>query len=66
MDVHIQEVVATVRSVNGDSLLTQRTLSTIVSTVLSAMRAEKADEQRRKTSRRVTNGARDEQEGEAG
>jgi len=66
MDVHIQEVVATVRSVDGDSLLTQRTLSKIVSTVLSAVRAERADEQRRKTDRRVTNGARDEQEGEAG
>ena len=66
MDVHIQEVVATVRTVNSDALLTQRTLTKIVRTVLSAVRAEHAAEQRRKTDRRVTNGARDEQEGEAG
>jgi hypothetical protein len=66
MDVHIQEVVATVRAINSDTLLTQRTLSKIVTTVLTAARAERADEQRRKTDRRVTNGARDEQEGEAG
>lgn len=65
MDVHIQEVVATVRSVSGDSLLTQRTLQKIVSTVLTAVRAERSDEERRKKDRRVTNGARDEQEGEA-
>jgi hypothetical protein len=66
MDVHIQEVVATVRTVNSDALLTQRTLTKIVGTVLGAVRAEHAAEQRRKTDRRVTNGARDEQEGEAG
>lgn len=65
MDVHIQEVVATVRSVSGESLLTQRTLHKIVSTVLAAAKAERADEDRRKKESRVTNGARDEQEGEA-
>lgn len=65
MDVHIQEVVATVRSVSGDSLLTQRTLQKIVSTVLTAARAERADDERKKKERRVTNGARDEQEGES-
>lgn len=64
MDVHIQEVVATVRSVNSDSLLTQRTLEKIVHTVMGAMKAQRADDKRVQTDRRVTNGARDEQEGE--
>jgi hypothetical protein len=64
MDVEIHEVVATVRSVSGDSLLSQRTLKTIVETVLKAVRAEREAEKRQETDRRVTNGARDEQEGE--
>jgi hypothetical protein len=65
MEVHIQEVIATVRSVSADSLLTQRTLEKIVHTVLGAVRAERTDEQRKKADRRITSGARDEQEGEA-
>jgi hypothetical protein len=65
MEVHIQEVIATVRSVSGDSLLSQRTLQKIVDTVMGAVRAERADEQRRNKDRRVTSGARDVQEGEA-
>ncbi len=64
MDVEIHEVVATVRSVSGDSLLSQRTLKTIVETVLKAVRAERESETRQGTDRRITNGARDEQEGE--
>lgn len=64
MDVHINEVVSTVRAVSNDTMLSQRTLEKIVRTVLSAMRAQHADEERTKTDRRVTNGARDEQEGE--
>lgn len=64
MDVEIHEVVATVRSVSGDSLLSQRTLKTIVETVLKAVRAERESETRQGTDRRVTTGARDEQEGE--
>jgi hypothetical protein len=64
MDVHINEVVSTVRAVSGDALLSQRTLQKIVSTVLGAMKAQKADEEQRKRDRRVTNGARDEQEKE--
>jgi len=65
MDVEIHEVVASVRSVSGDSLLSQRTLKTIVETVLKAVRAERADDKRQEKDRRVTNGARDEQEGES-
>lgn len=64
MDVHINEVVSTVRAVSGDTLLSQRTLQKIVKTVLGAVQAQKADEEQRKKDRRVTNGARDEQEGE--
>jgi hypothetical protein len=64
MDVEIHEVVATVRSVSGDSLLSQRTLKTIVETVLKALRAEGEAAKRQQTDRRVTSGARDEQEGE--
>lgn len=65
MEVHIQEVVATVRSVNTDSLLTQRTLDKIVHTVMGAVRAGRADDERKKKERCVTSGARDVQEGEA-
>jgi hypothetical protein len=65
MEVHIQEVIATVRSVSTDSVLSQRTLEKIVHTVMGAVHAQRADEERRKTDRRVTSGARDVQEGEA-
>jgi len=65
MDVHINEVVSTVRAVSGDAMLSQRALQKIVKTVLGAVQAQKADEERTKKDRRVTNGARDEQEGEA-
>jgi len=62
MDVHIKEVVSNVSLDTGPS---PRTLEKITRTVLMAMRAEKADDARRKKDRRITNGARDEQEGEA-
>ena len=64
MDVHINEVVSTVRAVSGDAMLSQRALQKIVKTVLGAVQAQKADEERTRKDRRVTNGARDEQEGE--
>jgi hypothetical protein len=64
MEVHINEVVSTARAVSGDAVLSQRTLEKIVKTVLSALHAQRADEERAKRDRRVTSGARDEQEGE--
>lgn len=64
MEVHINEVVSTARAVSGDTVLSQRTLERIVQMVLNAIRAQHADEERKKRDRRVTGGARDEQEGE--
>ncbi len=65
MEVHIQDVIATVRAVSSESLLTQKTLEKIVNTVLGAVRQEQAHHERVKAERRVTSGVRDEQEGEA-
>jgi hypothetical protein len=50
--------------VSGDSLLTPSTLEKIVTTVLEALREEQAHHRRLHAERRVTGGARDEQEGE--
>lgn len=41
MDVIIQDVVSTMRAVNGDALLSERTLARIVQAVLAALEAEK-------------------------
>lgn len=64
MNVYIQEVVATVRSVSSDSVLAPRALEKIVTTVMGAMRAERAHEDQTKKDRKVTSGVRDEQEGD--
>jgi hypothetical protein len=62
MDVHINEVVSTVRAARGD--VSQGRLEDTVRAVLKALRAQHADEKQSKSDRRVSSGARDEQEGE--
>jgi hypothetical protein len=47
MDVIIQEVVSTIRAVDGASLLDARTLGQIVRAVMEAMAAAKEQDQRR-------------------
>jgi len=64
MDVHIGEVVSTVRAVDGDALLEPRTLEKIVNAVLRAVREEEEHRARMWAERRITGGVRDEQEEE--
>ncbi len=64
MDVHIGEVVSTVRAVDGDALLESRTLEKIVNAVLQAVREQEEHRARMRVERRITGGVLDEQEGE--
>lgn len=47
MPVHIQEVVSTVRAFDGTSLLDERTMAQIVRAVMTALEAQKTQEERR-------------------
>ncbi len=53
MDVIIQEVVSTVRVVDGQSLLSDRTLAQIVRAVLEAIEAKEAKDQQRRADTRT-------------
>jgi hypothetical protein len=64
MDVHIGEIVSTVRAVDGDALLAPQTLEKIVRAVLRAVEEREAHACRVKAEQRVTSGVRQEQEGE--
>lgn len=61
MEVEIGEVVSTVRAVDGDSILSPRTLEKIVRAVLIASRQEREHEQRRLEESRVTAGVTEDQ-----
>lgn len=52
-NVHIHEVVGTVRVVDGESLLTGPILERIVEAVLEAMRADRRDEESRRRDTRI-------------
>jgi hypothetical protein len=56
MDVNIQEVVSTVRAVDGDSVLSPRTLAGIVSAVLRAVEERQLHEQRVRAEQCVSRG----------
>lgn len=58
MDVNINEVVSTVRAVDGEGLLSPKTLETIVRAVLEAMREQEAHTQRIKAEQRVAGSVR--------
>ncbi len=65
MEVHIEEIVSTVRTVDGTSVLAPRTLAEIVRAVLEAVRQREEHDRRVRAEQRITGGVRDEIEGEA-
>ncbi len=62
MDVHIQEVVGTVRAVSDDSLLSPQLLERIVAAVLSCVDERQLRERRAKADTDVSSGVAAEQE----
>jgi hypothetical protein len=62
MEVHIGDIVSTVRAVDGDSLLTQQTLSKIVQVVLEAVREQEEHHKRVRAEQRISSGVREELE----
>ena len=63
MEVHIEEVISTVRTVSTDSVLAPRTLEKIVRTVLDAVRADQEHKERLNDERRVTSNTRHDMDG---
>jgi hypothetical protein len=61
MQVEINEVVSTVRAVDGDALLAPQTLSRIVSAVLKALQDVEAHRSRVNAETRITGGVAQEQ-----
>jgi len=64
MDVHVGEIVSTVRAVDSDALLSPQVMEKIVQAVLRAVDERDAHAQRVRAEQRVTSGVRDEQAGE--
>jgi hypothetical protein len=64
MEVHIQNVIATVRAVSSDAVLTPKTMDTIVTTVMGAWRAEQEQQARLIAERRLSSSAHSDGEGE--
>ncbi len=64
MEVHIGDIVSTVRAVDGDSLLTPQTLSKIVQAVLEAVREQEEHYKRVRAEQRISSGVREELEEE--
>ena len=64
MQVEINEVVSTVRAVDGDALLAPKTLQRIVTAVLQALENHEAHQARSRAETRITGGvAKEQQEG---
>ena len=59
-EVIVNEVVSTVRAVDSDTLLTPRTLNTIVRLVLAAVEEKKEHEARVRAEQRISGGVREE------
>ena len=66
MDVEIGEVVATVRAVDGSSLLTPDVMRQIVKAVLGAVQEQERHHARVAVERRVTGGVAEERDEELG
>lgn len=64
MDVTISEVVANVRAVDGQSLVSPEVLRQIVRAVLEAVEAQESHRERVHAERRVTGGVAEEREHE--
>ena len=62
LDIDIQEVSGTVRTIDGAGLLNPRTLETIVAAVIAALDRKKRGEEQAKCDTRVTRGVAAEQE----
>ncbi len=62
MEVNIDEVVSSVRAVDGDSVLSPKTMEKIVRTVLEAVHQHEQHKKRVQSERRVTGGVQEEQE----
>ena len=62
MEVHIADVVSTVRTVDGEALLAPRTMERIVRAVLRAIEEREAHQERVRAEQRITGGVRDELE----
>jgi hypothetical protein len=54
MDVIVEEVVSTIRSVDGDALLHPQTLARLVAAIVSAVGEKQAREERRKQDARIS------------
>jgi hypothetical protein len=63
-EVHVREVVGTIKVVDGDALLTGPLLEKIVAAVIRAMSAETRDEHRRKKDTQIGGACCDACEGE--
>lgn len=64
MEVDIEDVISTVRTVDGDALLAPATLKRIVAAVLQAVSEREAHAERVRAERRVSDGVRSELEEE--
>lgn len=64
MEVHIGELVSTVRAVDGEALLAPQTLKKIVEVVLKAVEEREGHRRRVDAERTVSSGVRGELEGE--
>lgn len=62
MEVNIEELVSNVRAVDGDSVLSPKTMEKIVRTVLEAVHRKEQHRQRVQGERRVSGGVYAEQE----
>jgi hypothetical protein len=64
MEVNIGDIVSTVRTVDGDSLLAPQTLTKIVQAVLAAVREQEEHRMRAREEQRISGGVRNELEEE--
>jgi hypothetical protein len=64
MEVEISNVVSTIRTVDGDSLLAPQTLEKIVRAVLQAVNEQEEHHKRAKAERRITGGVSHERDEE--
>ncbi len=62
MEVNIEDVVSTIRAVDGDSVLSPKTMEKIVRTVLEAVHLREQHHKRVQAERKVTGGVQEEQE----
>jgi hypothetical protein len=62
MEIDIGEIVSTVHAVDGDSVLSPRTLEKIVRVVLEAVNAQEEHRERVRSEQRITGGVREELE----